>query len=133
MESYNAACCLVRFVGFTAWASARSPTEVFLLLETIYAAFDKLASTYGVFKVRVLSFACLDKAKFTMHFSDTINRYILKVETGSDHYVAVSGVPEPRKDHAVVVAKFAMACMRKMKVLTPKLEVTLGLVHIEAN
>ena len=28
--------------GFTAWASARQPTEVFTLLETLYGAFDKV-------------------------------------------------------------------------------------------
>ena len=37
--------------GFTAWSSARSPTEVFELLEAIYSAFDAIASKRGVYKV----------------------------------------------------------------------------------
>ena len=38
----------------------------------------------------------------------------------------MSGLPEPRKDHAVAMAKFARECMEKMKVLTQRLEVSLG-------
>jgi hypothetical protein len=30
--------------GFTAWSSVREPAQVFVLLETIYAAFDKIAA-----------------------------------------------------------------------------------------
>jgi len=84
--------------GFTAWSSAREPSQVFILLETIYAAFDKLAYRYGVFKV----------------------------ETVGDSYVAVGGLPEPNKEHATVVARFARGCMKKMKEVTAKLEVSLG-------
>ena len=59
--------------GFTAWASAREPSQVFMLLETIYGAFDKVAKKNGVFKV----------------------------ETIGDCYLAVTGLPEPQADHAV--------------------------------
>ena len=38
--------------GFTAWSSAREPTQVFTLLEKIYGAFDQIAARRGVFKVR---------------------------------------------------------------------------------
>jgi hypothetical protein len=55
--------------GFTAWSSVREPTQVFTLLETIFHAFDKIASKRGVFKV----------------------------ETVGDCYVAVTGLPEPNK------------------------------------
>ena len=61
-------------------------------------AFDKLAHRYGIFKV----------------------------ETIGDCYVAVSGLPEPRKDHPVAMAKFARECMEKMEILTRRLEITLG-------
>ena len=37
--------------GFTAWSSAREPPQVFVLLESIYSAFDKIAYRSGVFKV----------------------------------------------------------------------------------
>jgi class 3 adenylate cyclase len=84
--------------GFTAWSSVRDPTQVFTLLETLYGAFDAIAKKRGVFKV----------------------------ETIGDSYVAVVGLPEPRKDHAVVMARFASDCRDAMAVLTRELEVTLG-------
>ena len=43
-----------------------------------------------------------------------------------DCYVAVTGLPEPRKDHAVAMARFARDCLIKMRSLSKKLEVTLG-------
>lgn len=85
-------------VGFTAWSSAREPSQVFILLETIYSAFDKIAYRQGVFKV----------------------------ETVGDCYVAVAGLPEPDEEHAVAACKFAKSCLKKMKEITLKLEVSLG-------
>lgn len=85
-------------VGFTAWSSVREPCQVFTLLETIYHAFDEIAK----------------------------RRRVFKVETVGDCYVAVAGLPEPRKDHAVVMARFARDCLTKMNDLTKRLEVTLG-------
>jgi class 3 adenylate cyclase len=84
--------------GFTTWSSAREPPQVFMLLERIYGAFDKIAHHHGVFKV----------------------------ETVGDCYVAVAGLPEPNDDHVLAVAKFARDCLHKMKELTLKLEVILG-------
>jgi hypothetical protein len=55
--------------GFTAWSSEREPSQVFYLLETLYRAFDQLASRLGVFKV----------------------------ETIGDCYVAVTGLPDPNE------------------------------------
>eukprot|EP00980_Cylindrotheca_fusiformis_P017959 scaffold5706_cov151-Cylindrotheca_fusiformis.AAC.5 len=85
-------------VGFTAWSSAREPHQVFILLETLYGAFDKIAYRHGVFKV----------------------------ETVGDCYVAAAGLPEPTDDHAVVACRFARDCLKKMKDVTLKLEVSLG-------
>ena len=62
-------------VGFTAWSSTREPAQVFTLLETIYHEFDQIAK----------------------------RRRVFKVETVGDCYVAVAGLPEYRKDHAVVM------------------------------
>jgi class 3 adenylate cyclase len=84
--------------GFTAWCSEREPTQVFILLETIYCAFDSIAKLNGVFKV----------------------------ETIGDCYVAVTGLPDPQEDHAVIMASFARSCIKKMQKLTKKLEATLG-------
>lgn len=84
--------------GFTAWSSTREPSQVFVLLESLYGAFDALASKRGVFKV----------------------------ETIGDCYVAVAGLPDPRPNHAVVMAKFAHDCISKMSLLMTKLGSTLG-------
>eukprot|EP00980_Cylindrotheca_fusiformis_P020733 scaffold7744_cov90-Cylindrotheca_fusiformis.AAC.4 len=84
--------------GFTAWSSAREPQQVFVLLETIYGAFDKIAYRHSVFKV----------------------------ETVGDCYVTAVGLPEPVDKHAVVACKFARECKMKMKDVTLKLEVSLG-------
>lgn len=85
-------------VGFTAWSSVREPSQVFTLLETVYHAFDMIAK----------------------------QRRIFKVETVGDCYVAVAGLPEPRKDHAVAMVKFGHECLRKLGELTKRLEVELG-------
>lgn len=85
-------------VGFTAWSSERAPEDVFVLLQTIYHSFDKIAKRRGVFKV----------------------------ETIGDCYVAVTGLPDPQPDHAVRMTKFARECMTKMTEVTKKLEVSLG-------
>jgi len=67
-------------------------------LETLYGAFDKIAKQYGIFKI----------------------------ETIGDSYVAVCGLPEPRKNHAVAMARFAFECIKKMKEKTQELELVLG-------
>eukprot|EP00980_Cylindrotheca_fusiformis_P023103 scaffold10116_cov127-Cylindrotheca_fusiformis.AAC.5 len=85
-------------VGFTSWSSAREPQQVFVLLETIYGAFDKIAYRHNVFKV----------------------------ETVGDCYVAAVGLPEPVDNHATAACRFARGCLKTMKEVTLKLEVTLG-------
>jgi class 3 adenylate cyclase len=84
--------------GFTAWSSSREPAQVFTLLETLYGAMDKTAKKMGVFKV----------------------------ETIGDCYVAATGMPDPRPDHAVLMAKFANVCLSHIKELTSTLESQLG-------
>jgi class 3 adenylate cyclase len=81
-------------VGFTAWSGRRTPSEVFELLETLYAAFDKIAEKRGVFKV----------------------------ETIGDCYVAVTGIPNPQPDHAVIMSQFARDCVIRMQQLTTSTE-----------
>jgi class 3 adenylate cyclase len=94
----NATVMFADIVGFTAWSSTREPSQVFTLLETIYNAFDKIAK----------------------------RRRVFKVETIGDSYLAVSGVPDAREDHALVMARFANDCLYKMKQVVQSLEITLG-------
>ena len=76
----------------------RQPCEVFTLLETIYQEFDRIAK----------------------------RRRVFKVETVGDCYVAVCGLPDPRKDHYTAMARFARDCLFAMMSTTKKLEVILG-------
>ena len=85
-------------VGFTAWSSTREPTQVFQLLETIYHVFDEIAN----------------------------RRRVFKVETVGDCYVAVAGLPEPRKDHAIVMARFARDCLIQFTATVKAMVVELG-------
>ena len=41
-------------VGFTAWSSTREPSQVFILLETIYHEFDEVAKQRRIFKVETV-------------------------------------------------------------------------------
>ncbi|CAB9511155.1 Receptor-type guanylate cyclase gcy [Seminavis robusta] len=93
--------CTVYFAdiaGFTAWSSSRQPVDVFRLLEAIYSEFDRICK----------------------------RRRVFKVETIGDCYVAITGIPEQRKDHAVSMAKFAWDTRDKMREVTNRLRDTLG-------
>ena len=85
-------------VGFTAWSSVREPAQVFTLLETLYGAFDVIAE----------------------------KRRVFKVETVGDCYVAATGIPTYRKDHAIAMVRFARDILNQMHILSRELEVTLG-------
>jgi len=72
--------CTVLFAdiaGFTAWSSTRDPGQVFILLQMLYQAFDIIAK----------------------------RRRVFKVETIGDSYVAVTGLPNPQPNHAVIMAR----------------------------
>jgi class 3 adenylate cyclase len=111
--------------GFTAWSSVREPCQVFILLETLFRAFDSIAKKRGIFKVSCCARGFFDEREpFDTHMA--ILCLFLQVETVGDCYVAVCGLPEPRKDHAVAVARFARDSMAIARTLTKRLEVTLG-------
>jgi hypothetical protein len=84
--------------GFTSWSSCREPTQVFILLQTIYQAFDLIAK----------------------------RRKVFKVETIGDSYVAVCGLPKPDERHFVSMSRFAADCLAKFAELTNRLEEKLG-------
>ncbi|CAB9524999.1 Receptor-type guanylate cyclase gcy [Seminavis robusta] len=85
-------------VGFTAWSSLRSPEQVFRLLETLYSSFDEMAN----------------------------RRRVFKVETIGDCYVAVCGLPQQRKNHHVIMSRYAQDCLQAIGPLLQKLEMELG-------
>ena len=43
-----------------------------------------------------------------------------------DSYVAVTGLPDPQEDHAVIMVRFARDCRYKMDEVTGKLVLALG-------
>jgi class 3 adenylate cyclase len=93
--------CTVMFAdiaGFTAWSSTREPSQVFILLQTLFQCFDNLAK----------------------------KRKVFKVETIGDCYVAVTGLPEAQPQHATIMARFTYQCKTKMTLLTRELELRLG-------
>jgi class 3 adenylate cyclase len=84
--------------GFTAWSSLREPAQVFMLLESIFQSFDEAAQKLKIFKV----------------------------ETVGDCYLAVCGVPQYNKDHAIIMARFARACQHRSQQVFHSLGNTLG-------
>ena len=76
----------------------REPSQVFMLLEGLYSAFDDLA----------------------------LRRKVFKVETIGDCYVAVCGVPDPNPSHASVMVRFARDCLSAMNIVLQNLTVELG-------
>lgn len=73
-------------------------------------------------------FPLLNRLETIYHSFDVIakRRRVFKVETVGDCYVACAGLPTPRKDHAIVMAKFANDCLQKMNQLVRDLENSLG-------
>ena len=102
---------------FTSWSSTREPAQVFVLLQTIYQAFDVIAKRHKVFKVETIGTCRLHSEVF----SHTGLPNII-----GDCHVAVTGLPNPQARHAVLMARFAWECLQKMGRLTKKLETMLG-------
>jgi class 3 adenylate cyclase len=57
------------------------------LLETIYGSFDKIA----------------------------VRRKVFKIETIGDCYVAVTGLPTPQVDHAIIMTRFAIEMLETLQ------------------
>jgi len=84
--------------GFTLWSSKHPPAHVFVLLETLYRAFD----------------------------SSTSLRKTFKVETIGDCYLAVCGLPIAVDDHAAAIADFALDMLDHMEDVKARLTSVLG-------
>ena len=74
--------------------------DVFELLQTLYGVMDKIAK----------------------------RRCVYKIETIGDCYLAVSGLPNPQQQHAIIMAKFARDCLHAITTnVMPSLVHKLGL------
>ena len=76
-------------VGFTALASKRSAPELVVLLNMIFSRFDRLVDAEGLEKIKTIG----------------------------DAYMAVGGAPEPRDDHALAVARLALAMQNEISMI----------------
>jgi len=68
---------------FTPWSATRKPSEILEVLSSIFNLFDNLVDKYGVEKIKTIG----------------------------DAYMAASGLPIPRSDHAAAVANLALDMM----------------------
>ena len=105
-------------------SSTREPTQVFTLLETVFKSFDEIAKSKSWCDQHLFA---LDTplTRFAAHLVPT-ERRVFKVETVGDCYVAACGLPEPQRDHATIVVKFAHNLVHNMNKVVKTLETTLG-------
>jgi len=75
--------------GFTPWSSAQEPEVVVSLLEKIFSRFDARLSHLGAEKIKTIG----------------------------DAYMVVSGAPDPRADHAHVIANLALALLEEIQLV----------------
>ncbi len=81
------------FVGFTSLASRLTPRQVVDSLNRVFSAFDDLVLGLNVEKIKMIG----------------------------DAYMAVTGLPTPRMDHADAIAELALRMQEKLTVLNPTL------------
>lgn len=74
-------------VGFTAFAAEQPPERVVAFLNEVFSAFDELAVTHGLEKIKTIG----------------------------DAYMAVAGLPEPRSDHAPAAARMALDMLATLR------------------
>ncbi|CAB9510863.1 Receptor-type guanylate cyclase gcy [Seminavis robusta] len=89
---------LLEVDGFTAWSSVREPVQVFQFLEQLYGYFDKLAEKHGVYKI----------------------------QTVSELYISATGIPTCQGNHCILMASFAIDCLKKMPKVVKNMEVHFG-------
>ena len=128
---------------FTLITSEREPPQVFMLLEGLYNAFDKIARRLKVFKVETIGDCYVGAYVSHAHYhayqsvllSNVINLTFLAHMIAPPFFfsticffeqTAATGLPEPRKDHAVAMCRFANECLSCMKNTVFALEIKLG-------
>ena len=86
-EEYPAATILFADVNdFWHVVGSRPPTEFVQTLGKVFSLFDQLAEAHGVQKIKTIG----------------------------DSYMAVAGLPDPRPDHAQIIADLALAMQREI-------------------
>lgn len=104
-EEFNSASVLFAdIVNFTPISARFAPDKVFNMLNDLFSRFDELVDKYGVEKIQV----------------------------AGDAYMVAAGVPNPRPDHATVLAQLALDmldCVKSLEFLDGKhpIEIRIGL------
>ena len=80
-------------VGFTELSSRLSPKELVHRLNEIFSAFDALVEKHGLEKIKTIG----------------------------DAYMVVGGLPEPRSDHAIAMAQFAIEMRSELQRINERL------------
>ena len=83
----NVSVVMLDFVGFTDFAEKNDPTVTLGELNDIFTAFDRIVEQYGCERIKTIG----------------------------DAYLAVSGMPDPTPDHAIVVARCAIRFIRYLE------------------
>jgi class 3 adenylate cyclase len=112
------------------YLSSRNPGQVFMLLEVLYSAFDKIASQRKVFKVETIG-DCYVAATGLVSEHIINNHIVIGIVFYSYVFVSKSfdriRQPDPMQNHAVVMARFAFDCLKTTADLTTQLTSTLGI------
>ncbi|HEX5277620.1 MAG TPA: adenylate/guanylate cyclase domain-containing protein [Fluviicoccus sp.] len=85
--------------GFTPWASQHDPEVVVSLLEKIFTRFDRQVRAAGAEKIKTIG----------------------------DAYMVISGAPDPRHDHAHVMAQLALDLVEEVKAIRAETGIALDL------
>jgi adenylate cyclase len=86
----NATIVFIDMVEFTRFAEMNPPKETVQVLDGVFTMFDAIAEKYGLEKIKTIG----------------------------DCYMAVSGLPEPRPDHAIAAAKMVLDIKQAMQGFT---------------
>ena len=149
--------------GFTKWSSTRTPSDVFQLLETLYGAVSTIGvvghsvalSSKDLSATFSLPFILLSltklrgglgslrwkqsataMCKFTHYLSFQIAsknklKLTLNVPRFSDR--AVTGLPVPQDNHAMIMTRFAASCIVKLNQLVNDEDILSSLGNATAN
>lgn len=83
----HASIIFIDMAGFTVFSNGRNPKEIVNILNHVFTFFDNVAEKHGLEKIKTIG----------------------------DCYMAVSGLPEPRADHAEAATQMALDIRNEMK------------------